>query len=411
MLRQARQALASLQQGNAEGRLAGMAHQAEQLAQRQKQQADEVRQIIASKKDASEQQLNQLIQGRQQVSNQYDQLQHAMRNAARDLNTAQPAAANQLRSALDGLDANDLGTRLQRSADWLRNGNFSDGSETAITHDLQRLGQQVRQAQGALSGARQADSNAAIASAMSQLERLRQQLAQAEAGSGRVGNGGTNANLRGWPAGQQYQPGQLSRNGQSGQAGERGTRSAQNDGGRGGQAGGNRSGVIGNRVAGNQVRARDGHVGNALGGAGNRNNGNGGYDMGNTRIVGQAAAPQQGPNPADSERQIQQDLDALHRVRQALPNDAEAQRQIQSLIRQMQGLDPSRFPGNPAMVAAMHQELLTSVDTLELQLRRKLDASQGGQIRDHDPQPAPPGYADAVAAYYRQLSRSGGGGH
>jgi len=428
MLRQARQALAGLQQDNAQGRLAGMANQADQLAQQQKQQADEVRQLIASKKPASDQELNQLIQGRQQVSNQFDQLQRTLRNAARELNSAQPAVSNQLRGALDGLDANDLGTRLQRSADWLRNGNFSDGSETAITHDLRQLGQQLRQAQGALSGAQRADSNAAIASAMNQLERLRQQLAQAQAGrGGSQGSTGASANLRGLPAGQQYQPGQLSRDGQSGQqagqqgqagpGSQRGAQSAQNGGGRGGQSGGNRNGngVIGDRVAGNrgsnQGGARDGRVGNAVGGADSRQYGNGGYDMGNTHIVGQAAAPQQGPHPADSERQIQQGLDALNRVRQALPNDAETQRQIQSLIRQMQGLDPSRFPGNPAMVAAMHQELLTSVDTLELQLRRKLDASQGGQIRDHAPQPAPPGYADAVAAYYRQLSRSGGGGH
>jgi hypothetical protein len=60
------------------------------------------------------------------------------------------------------------------------------------------------------------------------------------------------------------------------------------------------------------------------------------------------------------------------------------------------------------MVAEMHAELLHSVDTLELQIRQKLDASQGGQVRGQSPTPPPPGYEDAVAAYFKRLSSGGG---
>ena len=52
------------------------------------------------------------------------------------------------------------------------------------------------------------------------------------------------------------------------------------------------------------------------GGGGNRGSTvYGDYDTGNTRISGRAAAPQQGPNPADTQREIEQGLDLLNGVR------------------------------------------------------------------------------------------------
>jgi hypothetical protein len=74
----------------------------------------------------------------------------------------------------------------------------------------------------------------------------------------------------------------------------------------------------------------------------------------------------------------------------------------------MRNLDPSRFPGNPALVEQMHQQLVSNVDALELQLRRQLDENRGGTIRNADPTKVPAGYRDSVAEYYRKLS---GGGH
>jgi uncharacterized phage infection (PIP) family protein YhgE len=149
-------------------------------------------------------------------------------------------------------------------------------------------------------------------------------------------------------------------------------------------------------------------MGNPGGGAGNRDStvfGN--YDTGNTRISGQAVAPQQGPNPADTQRQIDQGLNLLNQVRAVVQDSPEARRQLQSLIDQMRNLDASRFPGNPALVEQMHQQLVSSVDALELQLRRQLDENQGGTIRNTDPTKVPAGYQDSVAEYYRKLSGGG----
>jgi hypothetical protein len=73
----------------------------------------------------------------------------------------------------------------------------------------------------------------------------------------------------------------------------------------------------------------------------------------------------------------------------------------------MRSLDPRRFPGNPALVEQIHQQLASGVDALELQLRRQLDESRGGTIRSTDPAKIPAGYQDSVAAYYRKLSGEG----
>jgi hypothetical protein len=157
-----------------------------------------------------------------------------------------------------------------------------------------------------------------------------------------------------------------------------------------------RAGDVGNRTAG-------GAAGN---GGGQNRQGYGAYDTGNTHISGQAAAPQQGPNPADTQKTIDQGLNLLNQVRASVQDSPEARQQLQDLINQMRNLDPSRFPGNPALVEQMHQQLVSSVDALELQLRRKLDENQGGTIRNTDPSKVPTGYQDSVAEYYRKLSSS-----
>jgi hypothetical protein len=117
--------------------------------------------------------------------------------------------------------------------------------------------------------------------------------------------------------------------------------------------------------------------------------------------------PQQGPNPADTQREIDQGLNLLNQVRAVVQDNPEAEQQLQSLIEQMRNLDPSRFPGNPGLVEQMHQQLVSGVDALELQLRRALDENRGGTIRNADPTKVPAGYRDSVADYYRRLSAGG----
>jgi hypothetical protein len=421
-LREATDLLGGTQQQDAAGRLNSMAQTAEQLAARQKQQADHVRDMVAQQsaarasgqqpKNPSAQEIDKMVNDRQKVSDDLSHLTQQLRGAARELAPTQPAASNRLRSALDGMDENDLGTRLQRSSDWLRSGQFSDPAEAGLTNDLQKLGKQVGDAARALGGAQHTSKDAELNRAMDDLTRLRDQLA---------GLGGRQPNPQAGP-GQAGRPaqGQLSRDGQPGQPGQTGQAGGQPSGQAGGQpsgqAGGQPSGQAGGQPSGQrggqagQIGDRlAGNVGNPGGGAANGGrNIVGGVDTGNTRISGQAVAPQRGPNPADAQRQIDQGLDLLNQVRTVVQDSPEARQQLQTLIDQMRKLDPSRFPGNPALVEQMHQQLVSEVDALELQLRRQLDENRGGTIRNTDPTKVPAGYKDSVAEYYRKLS---GGGH
>jgi septation ring formation regulator EzrA len=96
-------------------------------------------------------------------------------------------------------------------------------------------------------------------------------------------------------------------------------------------------------------------------------------------------------------------MNELNQLRQLAGNDPETAKEVQDLIRTMQRLDPSRFPGNPEMVEQLHTEVMSGVDKLELQLRR--DGAESGQVRTDKPLTVPPGYQEAVAEYYRRLGK------
>jgi hypothetical protein len=83
-------------------------------------------------------------------------------------------------------------------------------------------------------------------------------------------------------------------------------------------------------------------------------------------------------------------------------DDQQAAKDVEALTRQMQNLDPSRFPGNPAMVEQMHREVLSTVDRLELELEH---ANASTDARTGKPETIPSGYQEQVADYYRRLSK------
>jgi hypothetical protein len=93
----------------------------------------------------------------------------------------------------------------------------------------------------------------------------------------------------------------------------------------------------------------------------------------------------------------------LNQLRQLVQSDPQAANQVAELTRQMQHLDPSRFPGNPAMVEQMHREVLSSVDRLELQLQHD---GASTEARTGKPDAVPAGYRESVAEYYRRLSKN-----
>jgi hypothetical protein len=410
-----------------------MAQTADQLAARQKQQADRVRDLIAQQnaprapgqsqpRGPSEQEIDKMVNDRQQVSDDLSHLTQRLRDAARELAPTQPAATGKLRGALEGMDQNDLGTRVQQSSDFLRRGQFSDPLETGLTSDLKKLSQEVDDAARALGSAERPSEDAKLNRAMDDLARLRDQInsmggqgrpgqqpAQQPGQQGRGGQNGqrqTDALARNGQQGQgqqgQGQQGQGQQGqGQQGQGqqGQGGQQQAQN--GQGGQnAGGRQGGQAGDRLAGIIRNQAGGGTNNS----GERGPMNDGVDPGIKRTGGGTAEPRQGPNPADTQKQIEQGLNLLAQVRSAVQDSPEAKQQLQALIDQMRNLDPKRFALDPKQVDQMHQQLVSEVDALELQLRRQLDENQGGTIRNADPTKVPAGYQASVAEYYRKLS-------
>ena len=186
-LRQATDALGGAQQQDAASRLKSMAQNADELAARQKQQADHVRDLIAQQnaprapgqaapRGPSAQEIDKMVNDRQQVSDDLSHLTQRLRDAARELAPTQPAATGKLRSALEGMDQNDLGSRVQNSSDLLRRGQFSDPLETGLTSDLKKLSQQVDDAARALGSAERPSEDAKLNRAMDDLAKLRDQI-------------------------------------------------------------------------------------------------------------------------------------------------------------------------------------------------------------------------------------------
>ena len=407
-LRDATNLLGSLQQQQASGRLDSMAGEADRLATEQRDQTDRMRKLLndASSGDGSSQsseslwnQASSLARDRQQLADDLANLEKQARDAERELASTQRAAASKLRDALGNLDQEDLQTRLQRSADWLRRGIAPNSlsSETGISADLQHFSDQVRQAQQALGAGQQQAQGQDAQAAIDRLERLRNQMAGIARDMGRPGDAGRQGSRQG----QDGQNGQYAQNGQPGQqagdSGQNGGRLSRN-GAPDGSAGGAASGQVGDDYT-------RGYVGGYRGGARNGAN-NWWIDTGNNSNLPQPVSPDNSPLPPDPERSYQQSLDGLNQLRPAVENDPETARELQELIREMQQLDPKRFPGNPALFEQLHTQVLNDVDKLELQLQRKLDDKQSGQIRSSNPMPMPAGYQDAVADYFRRLSKN-----
>jgi plasmid stabilization system protein ParE len=306
--------------------------------------------------DATLQQKAKLADDRQRMADDLSRLRKEMQGAMRDLASGEPSAASKLREALGDLERSGLQSRLQKSADLVREGvdpnsntpslgRISD--DPAISAGLQRLSEQMRQAQQALTNQQNPEE------ALDRVERLRSQL---EA---------------------------LARNLEQGS----GRPSQQAPGGKGNQAGSVNNGFQPGPAGGPRVWR-------------------GGVDAGGYIEPPGVERRPSPDSPAAMEQALREAMRELNGLRQELRGEPAPLADVQDLIRELQRLGPGRFPGNPALVEQLRTQVLTSVDKLELQLRRELDDKQPGQIRSGDSLQVPSGYKEAVAEYFRRLSQS-----
>ncbi|HEV2700105.1 MAG TPA: hypothetical protein VGV09_00630 [Steroidobacteraceae bacterium] len=383
-LRDAMAALGGLQRNQSSGHLDELGRKAEQLADRARSQQQQLKDLLdhplgSDRSGRSAPSAESMIDARQQLADDVGRLEQSLRDAEREALKGNRDAASKLRDALTNLDESDVQTRLQRSADLMRR-NYnpaSDSSEGDIPDALAKLGESVRQASRASGDGSGSDE------ALSAVQRFRARLAQMDAGGqgGKQPGSGQPGNQPGsGQPGSRIDPNALARGGNA---------SSQGQGGRGDVANGG--------VRNGGVRAAGGGAGGYI---------DGGWNSGNNgRSAGGAATPETGPTPADREKNFDQGLADLQNVRRAVADDPAAKRQVDDLIRSMQQLDPRRFPGNPEVVDRLFAEVRSGVDRLELQLGHDPADDNRSVVRNAESLPVPEGYQDAVAEYYRRLSK------
>jgi hypothetical protein len=110
------------------------------------------------------------------------------------------------------------------------------------------------------------------------------------------------------------------------------------------------------------------------------------------------------PSQAQSEAAYGELMRDLARLRSSVADDKDAARQYAELVRQAQQLDPKRGATNGQLADVINGQMANALDEVELVLRRKLDANDGS-VRSASPRNTPPGYANAVAEYYKRLSK------
>jgi hypothetical protein len=105
-------------------------------------------------------------------------------------------------------------------------------------------------------------------------------------------------------------------------------------------------------------------------------------------------------NPDQMAREAIRDLSAL---RPQLRDNPQLAGQVQDLLQQLQHATTA-YQNPQELADRLSREILPEVERLELQIRREL--GQGAsQVRNAASEPVPTGYSDAVAEYFRKLSK------
>jgi hypothetical protein len=356
-LKEARDLLAGLRQQQAAGSVDDLARQAEALANHQQESNAKMRHAFGSGQEpepgATREQAEQLAREKEQLAGEYQRLEQEMGNTIRDTLATNRQLSSKLRETLGQVQQNEINNRLRLSADFLRRGNGAVATlrDAGTTQALNNLRDQLREIQKALGAGQQGAGDKdrqGLEQALAQTEQLRKEMEQGMHPSrdrkGAVGQPGQQSGPQ-----QGRQPGQQPGESQSAQPGE-------------GQPGGQ----TGPRANGPQ------------------------YGL----------LPSAGPASGDAGDFTR---DYRHTLRD-LENNPQIGKDLRDRIHDLYRLDPNLSPGNTHLMELIESQMLTGVEQIELQLRRQLD-DQGGAVRSGSAEPVPQGYADAVAEYYRRLSK------
>ena len=352
-LKEAREMLAGMREQQAAASVDDLARQAEALAGRQQESNAKMRRAFGAGQQegqgATPQQAEELAREKEQLADDYQKLEQDMGSVARDSQAANRQLSTKLRDALGQVQQNEINNRLRLSADYLRTGKGTAAAmrDAVTTQALNNLRDQLRDIQKSVGNGQQGGGDKdrqALEQALAQTERLRKEMERRlqSRSPGRDGQG------RDVPSRDRQGAGQQPGDSQDAQAGE----------GQPGQTG--------------------------------------------PRTNGRQNGLQPGPGPFGDAGDFEQNYRSTLRE---LENNPQIGKDLRGTIQDMYRLDPRLSPGNPELMNRIESQMLTGIEQIELQLRRQLDDQQGGAVRSGSAEPVPQGYADAVAEYFRRLSK------
>jgi hypothetical protein len=393
----ARRAAERLQEGVNQGQqmqrqslnagLGQLQQRTQDLAERQRQAENRLKQLAASKDGISAQQRQQLAAEKEQMAKEYQQLERDLQRQAQQLRQSDPDAARALREGVAEAQQSQVRERFEYGVDYIRRGGPSDiqrwlPQDERLTRAMDQLSQAVREAQSRLGdGARQAAGQSEVERQVATIENLRQQLERLQA---------QQAAQRGQSSQQQGKQGQQGQPGQQGQQGQQG----------GGQAGGQQGGgQQGGNQAGGFQQGGDPYGGGAYGGGSY-----GGYDRFG-RYNPQGIYDRTNLPPVDPRQIVREAQRDLQGIRQAYRDRPELAGQAAALERELQNLAVGN-PSGPELEQRLSRTILPQLESLEVQLRQRLAEEEGGQVRSGATDRTPAGFAADVAEYFRRLSRS-----
>jgi hypothetical protein len=399
-LQQALQQLTAERQAAAAQSFQNLAERSKELYEGQRQVASDLQKALQQlgngpqqngRRSLDDQKAEDIANRRYDLQKELEKLEEDIQKVAQQFRNQTPDASAELNKALADLQAVQAGARLGYGADAILRGagaqvSATDTVTTSALRDLQRSTEEAQALANKEAVAGQGGTPDPNAELVAQLQSLRRQLSDLTQQANQNGRGN-----------QQGQPGQQGQ-GQQGQPGQQGQGQQAGEGQ--GQANAN-----GGAQPGGQFGANGGSFGPGGGGGGFYDPRRGGvWDPRNRAFWNN-------PENVEQARQQLQDAsrDLLNRSADLLKGDTQGRKLSDEEIKAVRALGDAlrgSITGNPALIDQELQGLVNLTEQLELKLASGTSGAERAAVRAEAPVPPAPGFEEAIAEYYRRLSRS-----
>ncbi|HVO97069.1 MAG TPA: hypothetical protein VMT15_03340 [Bryobacteraceae bacterium] len=396
-LQDAQSLLNSMRRQQSSSQLGDLADRAERLAEQQRDFANRLRkefgqQAFGQQPTGSRQTAEQMASEKEKMASDLDKLESDMKKASRELAATQPDASARVRDGLAEIQQNEARRRMEASANWIRRGQggMMVPGEAPVTQALDRVAEDLKKAQSSLRSGAQGQGNNDLERSLARVERMRAQMEQMAGNGQQQGGQQQGGQQNGQQQGGQQQGGQQN-------GGQQGGGQQQGGNQQGGQQSGGRRG--GDQLGGGQQYGAYGNPAGTYGG--NRQYGQG-MRYGRYMPEGVYDAPLDHPvDPNEAVRNAARDLNDM---RQLFKDNPDVQKQITEVEREIQKLTIGDI-ATAELQQRINRVVLPNLQALEVKLRRQVEEQGGGQVRSGATDKVPAGFSDAVAEYFRKLSK------